>query len=425
MSGLTIPQVRAWRPHQLDAAAQAVGEAGDNVDAQAQLLRGALEEALGHAGGAWARAAADRAAEEARTGIRLADALDTARRALRDGASDIATARTGLLDTIGGAESEGFIVSAEGVVTAPTLPPVMTSPEQALAAAQERNQRQATLNARAATLADDIATALARVGTADTATADGLADIDVPQTLESAVDAYLERALASKDLLTALGAAGAGGVALALTLKKAVGIFGKSTAFLTFLRASTAPISDYETFLRNLGAADDALKEFASGRADGGFARFLIGSRAARIAGKAFLPLTVVTGLMDGVTGGGYDGGRGWATRGFGVAGAAGAGALLASSAGLIALGPVGVGIAGAAVLGYGAWTLGNYVYDHWDDIEEFGSKALDWTGDRLGDLAAAQQEAVGWAGDRLSDAGNTLKDAGSSVVSTLSFGVL
>ena len=137
-----------------------------------------------------------------------------------------------------------------------------------------------------------------------------------------------------------------------------------------------APITDYQTFLRHMGASYDALRAFMNGKADAGLARFLIGSRAARIAGKAFLPLTVVTGAFDAVTG--------WdrTVRAAGRPEASGSlapravGALLASSAGLIALGPVGVGIAGAAVLGYGAWTLGNYVYDHWDDITAFGGAA-------------------------------------------------
>jgi hypothetical protein len=424
MSALTIPQVRAWRPGELDTAAAAVGEASTQVDGQARALSRTLEQALTEARGYWAMAAAERAAEEARTGAKLADALDLARTALRTGATDIGHARSMLLDTIAGAESEGFTVGDDGSVTAPTLPPVMSSPENAAAAAADRNAHQAQLNDRAGALASDIGTALTGVGTADSATAEALGGIEFPQSLESAVDAYIERAVTSRDLLGALGTAG-GAVTLGLVLKKSIGLFGRSKSFLDFLKASSAPITDYQTFLRDMGASDDALRAFMNGKADGGFARFLIGSRAARIAGKAFLPLTVVTGVMDTVTGGGYDGARGWATRGFGLAGAAGGGALLASSAGLIALGPVGVGIAGAAVLGYGAWTLGNYVYDHWDDIKEFGGAALEWTGDRLGDAYDAASTATEWAGDRLEDAGETLEDVGSSALDTVSFGLL
>lgn len=424
MSTLTMPQVRGWRPEALDVAAGSVGEAADVVDREARAVGRSLEQALTEAGGAWALAAAERAADEARTGARLADALDHARAALRTGAGDIGHARQRLLDTIAGAEGQGFRVGDDGSVTAPTLPPVMSSPEGAAAAAASRDAEQQRLNDRAGALASDIGGALTAVAAADATTASALGDIDFPQTLESAVEAYLRRAVTSRDLLGALGTAG-GAVALGLTLKKAVGLFGRSKSFLTFLRASSAPITDYQTFLRNLGASDDALRAFANGAENGGFARFLLGSRAASIAGKAFLPLTVATGAMDAVTGGGYDGARGWATRGFGLAGAAGGGALLASSAGLIALGPVGAGIAGAAVLGYGAWTLGNYVYDHWDDIERFGSNAVEWTGDRLSDAYDGASAAVDWAGDRLSDAGDALEDAGASTLHTVSFGLL
>jgi hypothetical protein len=425
MGTLTIPQVRQWRPEALDTASEAVGAASTAVDTEARSVARALEEALTQAGGQWAAAARDRAADEARIGAQLADALDTARQALSRGATDIGHARTRLLDTIGAAESEGFRVADNGSVTPPTLPPVMTSPDHAAAALASRNAEQKRLNERAQGLADDLATALQVVAAADGTTARSLGDVRFPQTLESAVDAYLDRAWQTRDLLGALGAAGAGAVSLAALLKKSVGLFGRSRSFLDFLRTSTAPITDYETFLRNINAGDDALKAFVNGRADGGLARFLIGSRAAKLAGRAFLPLTAVTGAMDAVTGGGYDGARGWATRGFGLAGAAGGGALLASSAGLIALGPVGVGIAGAAVLGYGAWTLGNYVYDHWDDITQFADRALGWTGDRLGDVADAAGAATDWAGDRLSEVGDALEDTGRSALHTVSLGLL
>ena len=425
MSTLTIPQVRGWQPAVLDTAAQEVGKAATAVDTQARSVGRSLEEALTQAGGQWAEAARDRAADEAKIGAQLADALDTARQALSRGATDIGHARTKLLDTISGAQSQGFTVSDDGTVTARTLPPVMSSPEQAAAAGAARNARQQELNNEAQGLADDISAALGAVATADGVTAKSLSAVAFPQSLESAVDAYLDRAWQTRDLLGALGTAGAGAVSLAALLKKSVGLFGRSKSFLDFLKSSTAPITDYETFLKNINASDDALKAFVNGKANGGFARFLIGAKAAKIAGKVFLPLTVVTGVMDAVTGGGYDGARGWATRGFGAAGAVGAGALLASSAGLIALGPVGLGIAGVAVLGYGAWTLGNYVYDHWDDITEFGGKALDWTGDRLGDISDAASAATDWAGDRLADTGEALEDAGKSALHTVSFGLL
>jgi hypothetical protein len=112
---------------------------------------------------------------------------------------------------------------------------------------------------------------------------------------------------------------------------------------------------------------------------------------------------------MDVFTGGGYDGARGWATRAFGAAGLAGSGAIMLG----LASNPIGWAVAGGAVLAYGAWSLGNFVYDNWDNITEFAGKAADWTGERL-------SEARDWAGDRLSDArdwaGDRLSDARDAV---------
>jgi hypothetical protein len=236
-------------------------------------------------------------------------------------------------------------------------------------------------------------------------------------TVESAVRDYLERVGENRgDWLGALGG-GAGAAAVALGLKDVWKVISKSGALLRFLNASTQPITDYATFLRNMGAADDALREFARGKANGGVLRFALGSRAATTLGRAFLPLTAATGAMDAVTGGDYDGARGWATRGFGAAGALGAGALLASSAGLVALGPVGLGIAGAAVIGYGAWSLGNFALDHREQIGHAVGTAAEWTGDRLSD-------ATEWAGTRLSDAGNAIENVGKKALSTVSFGL-
>lgn len=425
MSGLTIPLVRSWQPDALSSAADDLGRASSAVDDQVDQLRRSLERMLEDAGGHWAQAAGERAAEEVRTGVRLADALDTARGVLRDGAGEIGGARTTLMARIDGARDEGFVVGDDGRVTAPTLPPVMTAPDDAAAELAARDARQRALNDRAQQVADDLSSGLASVAAADAATARRLADVELPQTLESAVAAYLERALATRDLLGALGAAGAGGAALLLTLKNGAKLFGKTRALAQFLRASSAPITDYGTFVRNLGAADDALDVFARGQQNGGVARFLLGSRTASLLGKAFLPLTALTGASDAWTGGGHEGARGWATRGFGVAGVAGAGTLMAASAGLVALGPVGAGIAGVAVIGYGAWTAGSYVYDHWDDISEFGDRAAGWVGDRWDDTTAAVDSATDWAGDRLADAGGALEDMGRSTVSTLSFGLL
>src|SRR5262249_20794025 len=161
------------------------------------------------------------------------------------GAADIGHARSKLLSTISSAESSGFKVADDGSVTAPTLPPVMTQVGDPNGAAQARNQQQQHLNDQAQGIADDISVALDGVATADGSTAKALTAIHFPQTLESAVEAYLERARTSKDLVGALGTAG-GAVSLALLLKKAFGIFGKSKSLFNFLKSSTAPITDYE-----------------------------------------------------------------------------------------------------------------------------------------------------------------------------------
>ncbi len=429
MTALSIEQVRAWHPGALDTAATGLGKAHKTIETETRSITSTMDEALGGWSGAASDAAAERAADAARTGYKLADALDTARTALETGAAEIGRSRTHLLQVISAARASGFLVGSDGTVTAPTLPPVMTRPGEASDALSGRNEQQEDLNEEAGQIAGDITRALQQVADADVRTAGKLTGIDIPQTLESAVDAYLERAWASKDLISALGATAAGGLALAQTLKSSFKLFGKSQALLNFLRSSSAPISDYATFLRNMGAADDAIAEFMKGKSNGGFARFLVGAKQARFLGKVFLPVTVLTGAMDAVTGGGYDGGRGWATRGFGAAGAVGAGALLASSAGLIALGPVGLGIAGGAVLAYGAWSAGNYLWDHREQIADFTQGAVNWVGDTTSDAYHATTEALGdakdWAGDQLSGATDTAKDIGKSALSTVSFGLL
>jgi uncharacterized protein YukE len=429
MSALSIEQVRAWHPEMLDTAATGLGKAHSAVETEAKSISSTMDAARGGWTGPASDAADQRAADEARTGYQLADALETARTALSTGASEIGRSRTHLLQVIADAEAEGFTVGADGAVTAPTVPPVMSTPEGASAALAARNQQQDKLNDEATQIAGDITRALRQVSDADGRTADKLTGIDIPQSLESAVKAYLERAWASKDLIGALGATAAGGLALVQTLKNSFKLFGKSKALLSFFKSSSAPISDYATFLRNMGAADDAIAEFMKGKANGGFARFLVGAKQAKLLGKVFLPLTVVTGAMDAITGGGYDGARGWATRGFGAAGAVGAGALLASSAGLIALGPVGLGIAGAAVLGYGAWSAGNYLWDHRQQIADFTKDAVNWVGDTATDAYNTTTEAVSdakdWAEDKLSGAADTAKDVGKSALDTVSFGLL
>jgi len=426
---LTIAAVRAWNPAALSEAATGVGRAHDAVDSEVRAAKAAVSRVLSSWSGPAADAAADRMAREATTGFALADALATARTALSTGANDLGGARDALLTTISTIQAAGFTVAADGAVTAPTLPPVMTEPGDPTGAAARRNREQQALNETAGEHAGQIGAALAVAAAADIRTADALSAVQVPQNLEAAVDGYLERLLSSHDLIGSLGSVGAGGVALAMAVKQGVKAFTKGSAYLQFLKSSFAPITDYGTMVRNFAKADEMLDVFSKGAKNGGILRFVIGSRAATMVGKAFLPLTVVTGAVDAVTGGGYDGARGWATRGFGAAGAIGAGALLASSAGLVALGPVGLGIAGAAVLAYGAWSLGNLIWDNREAIGDFftsvGGHIADGATAAWNATTHAVSEATDWAGEQLGKAGDALADVGKGAMHVLSFGFL
>ena len=223
---------------------------------------------------------------------------------------------------------------------------------------------------------------------------------DVVETLER-----------NKDVLAALGVP-PGVVAAALALKKGVGLFGRTSALAKYVQYASRTATDPGRALLDDRLAQRALQRFKEGfpktgahaqrGAIGTALRGLQESRVARLAGKAFLPLTAVSGIADVVTGGGYDGARGAATRAFGAAGALGAGALLLGVAN-----PVGITVAGAAVLGYGAWTLGNMIYDNRAEIAESFNAAKDW------------------AGERLSDAGDYVADKGKKLLSSVSFGLL
>lgn len=432
MSTPTLAQVRAWQPGTLGTAATGVEEARALLDGAVGRVSSTMDDLQVTWSGDAAAMGDERAGEERRTGLRLVDALETARTALRDGAADLTTAKQNVLAKVSDAEGRGFRVFDDGTVTPPTLPPVMTAPGEAADALAERNAEQERLNEEAQTVAEGLSRALQAAGEADAAVAADLSAVEFPQSLEAATTAYLDRLLATADPLAALGTTAAGAVALAASLKNVVKGGTKAYNLAQFLRYSSRPITDIATFTKNMKAADAALDALRVGPANGGLARFVAGSRAARLAGRAFLPLTVVTGGIDVVTGGGYDGARGWATRGFAAGGVAGATALLLASS---ALGPVGLGIAGAAVIGYGLWSAGNYVYDNWDNITEFTSNAAGWLGDRADEAYGAVSDAAGeardWAGDRLDEAGEALsdtadavRDAGKSALQTASFGL-
>jgi uncharacterized protein YukE len=432
MGALTLDVVRTWRPEALADAATGVGTAQEAVDAQVRAAKAAMTRLTDHWDGDAAQAAAQRMASEATTGFALADALESARAALASGATDLSRARSAALATVDAAVAGGFRVDADGRVTAPTLPPVMTAAGDPDGAGARRDAEQRALNDDAQVHADAISTALQDVATTDQRVADDLAAVEVPQTLASAVDAYLQRAFASGDVVGALGAVGAGGVALAQVIKGVMKSATKGKAYLDFLKASTAPVTHYAAMVENFKKADAAMDLFTNGKPVNPTLARLLGPQvtgAVRIAGKAFLPLTVLTGGIDAFTGGGYEGARGWATRGFGLAGAAGAGTLIAMGAGVLATNPVGWAIAGGAVLAYGAWSVGNLVWDNREAIGDF----LGAAGGAVKDVAVgawntttdAVSDAADWAGDQVDKAKDAVSDFGKGALSVLSGGLL
>ncbi len=106
--------------------------------------------------------------------------------------------------------------------------------------------------------------------------------------------------------------------------------------------------------------------------------------------------LSVVSGAYD-IVNPSHEGWRGYGDRAAGALAVGGGGAAILATAGLITLGPIGGAIAVGAMAVAGVWTLGNLVYDNWDNITGAVSDATDWCGDRLND-------AKDWAGDRMDD---------------------
>ncbi|HET8600215.1 MAG TPA: hypothetical protein VFL99_07805 [Segeticoccus sp.] len=164
-------------------------------------------------------------------------------------------------------------------------------------------------------------------------------------------------------------------------------------------------------WLAHLEKADRAVEQLRHGRGEPGWAVRHLPARAAgllegsqRVAGRAFLPLTVKDGVADVVTGGGYQDWREPATRVMGGVGAASALTLLVASGGTVAV------VAGAGLLAYSAWKLGNAAWDHRHEIAEFGRgvKQLAQRGFRVQQRLASR--AGSWAVRRAAD---TVREAG------------
>lgn len=182
-------------------------------------------------------------------------------------------------------------------------------------------------------------------------------------------------------------------------LMKPVSAILKAKSLVDFLRLLRLKVLG--ELLSSVKVAE-ALKVLMQGAKDGGFLGKLGLPALGRLLGKAFLPLTALTGVVDVFTGGGYDGWRGWATRGFGLAGAAGAVTLLVGGAALVASAPVTATVAAVAVTAYGLWSAGNYVYDHWGTIRDTASRVATQVGDTAGrvwgGITSGYDSAIGWA---------------------------
>lgn len=160
-----------------------------------------------------------------------------------------------------------------------------------------------------------------------------------------------------------------------------------------FLRNSEAFISgkrilDLAGGLRNVSWADDMLNATSK------FSKF------SRFAGPLLAPFSIAGGIHD-MFDPAHEGALGVGDRVAGGLSFIGGGGTLLMAAGL--LGPVGVGIVVGAGLAAGAWALGTYVYDNWDNITEFTGNAVDAVRDfgsdaleGAGDLADSVTEGVG-----------------------------
>lgn len=431
---LTVERVIAWDPAALGTAASGLDDVAGDVDGARRQLETAADSLSSSWEGPAATSGQQRINREVRTATELADAVRAARDALRSGSSDMGAARAAVVTLVNDAAAQGFTVRGDGSVVPPPVPPVMTSPEGAAEARARIDREVQRLQAEAERIARAVGDALDEAAKADRRTADGLDAVQVPQGLRERVESFVRELASSRDLYAALGAAG-GLVAGGQALKDAWKLFGRGYAYTQFLRHAVSAARLYgpaARFLTGGGTAANTLAFVRMGQfleqMEGSKHLFHYGKPATgplagvrTVAGRAFLPLTVGTGVLDLRTGGGYDGARGWATRAFGAAGAGGALTIMAAGA---ALGPVGWAVAGGAVLTYGAWSLGNFVYDHWDDITGFAGKAADWTGDRIADVGEGLSAARDWAGDRLSDAGDALSDAADTVGGVIESGL-
>lgn len=396
---LSITAVRGWRLDALFDAADRMHSAAEALADEVAAVKRARDAALRDWRGAAADAATERFGRELRDGAALVDALHALRVALINGAVAIGNAKGELLTAIDAAIAAGFTVAEDGTVVPPGLPPVLSSPAGAAQAQAERQVQQSELECAAGGIGAGISRALRNVMQADQDLASALERVEVPASMHAQVEATLNRLGGdSGDAVAAVLAWGAGGFAAVQGAVKGVGTINRAVSFAQALRV--AEMAEKASWAR----------QFALGAADGGAARHVVGASNARLIGSAFLPLTFVSGGVDIFTGGGYDGARGAVTRGLGGAAVVGSTALMTyGSAALLASNPVGWTIAAGGVLIYSAWSLGNFAYDHHEQIADFAVTTAQWTGDAAQAVwdghVEVVTEAADWAGKRLSGA--------------------
>lgn len=277
---LTIAAVRGWRLDALHGAADGFATAGDALDEEIHAVRRAMDRATRDWRGPAADAAGERTVRELRDGRTLLDALQAARDILRTGAYDLTTAQAELVATVDGAVAAGFAVADDGGVAPAPLPPVLTSPEGAAAAVAARAARESELACQAGGTGTVVSTALQAVISADLATAEALARIEVPASMQAQVD----------ELLASLVPADPVGDAFAWS-------FGG-------VRALQVGVQTFTTGRKLLNFAGRDFQSFVYGPYNGGPLRLLLGASRARLLGKAFLPLTAASGLWDGPSAG-------------------------------------------------------------------------------------------------------------------------
>lgn len=392
MTTPTVSTVTGWRPGALAEVADRLVAAAASLDDDAHDVRRHLGDALDDAGGAWATTAASRAHQEARRGEALAEAVTGAAAVLLAGADRLAQAREALLVAVGRARAAGFTVADDGHVVAPPapLPPADVPPVERLGwhVAPEQLDAAARTEAVRAGHEAEVAAALLAVEATDEAVADSLTGLDFPESLPSLLAAHQARThLLGGDHVAALGTAGG------------VVVLARAASDTRSLVTDSRRLHHYAE-LAQQGAPRPELEDARRGFAYGTARHPLL-----RLAGRVSMAGTVAAGAADVVTGGGYDGARGWATRGFGAAGAVGAGVVIAGAA----LAPALVVAGGVAVIAYGAWTAGNYTVDHWDQVEDAGESAQEWSIEQRVETVGGLRDAAAWAGDRLADAGSGL----------------